>query len=602
MQIPYGKSNFREVALGSFYYVDKTHFIDKLENSNEHFIFFLRPRRFGKSLFVSMLEYYYGIQYKDEFEQMFGNLYVGKNPTPLANSYLVLKFDFSRIETSNYDIAKSGFLANVKEGINQFIKQYSQYFTPTDNESILSAKDANTCAILFFGVLMNPNIKIPVYVMIDEYDHFANDMLANRYDDFTKSTKSSGFIRTFYEVLKKATNDGIVQRIFITGITPITLDSLTSGFNICKNRSTDLAVNEMMGFTEKEVKNLTLKIAQDLNIENFRYADITDNLPKWYDGYLFNHKANNRIFNPDMILYFLSEYSTSNFEFYPENIIDDNVTSDYLKIQNLFDLKDRKLNYDTLDELLRQRVITAMLSTRFNLQFPFTRDDFVSLLFYMGFVSIKEGILSQTRFSPPNYVIETLFYSYFMQLVRQNSTIELENQKIGEIVLQLANNNNITPLVELVEKTLQNTSNRDFIKFDEKHIKLLFIAYVHAAGFYYIKSEAEVNRNYPDLMLLFRPPFYPTYQFLFEFKYTKKEKRRKGEGRKGEREKGRKAEGENKTVAELRKEATEQLLRYAHTPETLDFIGTDGGGMKTVKGYVVIFEGDKAAVVEEIPL
>ena len=170
-----------------------------------------------------------------------------------------------------------------------------------------------------------------------------------------------------------------------------------------------------------------------------------------------------------------------------------------------------------------------------------------------------------------------------MELVRKYSTINLENQKIGDIVMQLAQNNNIQPLVKLIENTLQNTSNRDFIKFDEKHIKLLFIAYVHAAGFYYIKSEPELNRKYADLMLLYRPPYYPNYQFMFEFKYVK-------------------ANSKPHEIEEKRKEATQQLIHYANTPETRDFIGEDGGGMKTVKGYVVVFCGDKAEVVEEIEL
>ena len=592
MKIPYGESNFREVALGKFYYIDKTQYIETLEDADEKYVFFLRPRRFGKSLFVSMLEYYYGEQHKDEFEQMFGKLYIGKNPTPLANSYLVLKFEFSGIETETKESTKAGFLKNVKNGILQLMSDYDQYFKEEDFDEIKAEQEASECAKTFFNYFLNRHIKQKIYLLIDEYDHFANDLLAFRYNEFTASTQSGGYIRSFYEVLKTATHTGIINRIFITGVTPITLDSLTSGFNICGYRTTDLMLNEMMGFTETEVENLITQIAANRNFTNFKYSDIATNLRKWYNGYLFHNEAENRIYNPDMILYFASEYTKTGFKKFPGNIVDENVVSDYLKIQSLFGLKDKDLNYTTLDTLLCENSVTAKLRKRFNLSSQFTRDDFVSLLFYMGFISIKEGLLSLDRFAPPNFVIELLFYDYFLHLVKNHTTVDFENQRIGEIILELAQNNNIQPLVELTEKTLQNISNRDYIKLDEKHIKLLFIAYTHAAGIYYIKSEAEINRKYPDLMLLYRAPFFPNYQFLFEFKYVKKEDAPKPAKK-------------NKAITQLqekKEEAITQLITYSNSPESKDFIGTQGGGMKTVKGYVIVFVGDKAEIVEEIDL
>jgi len=595
MQIPYGESNFRKVAIGDYYYIDKTQFIEKLEYSDEAFIFFLRPRRFGKSLFISMLEYYYGVQYKAEFEQMFGNLHIGKNPTPKANSYLILKFDFSGIETDSYKSAENGFLRNVQDGINTFFNQYDHFFALEDKQLINESKSANECIKTFFSIYKNRNVDTPIYLLIDEYDHFANNLLAFRYDDFTKSTTAGGFVRTFYEVLKTNTGSGIINRIFITGVTPITLDSLTSGFNICSNRSTNVLLNEMHGFTEEEVKNLISRVGNDRKFIGFDIEKIINDLRLWYNGYLFNRNAKNRVYNSDMILYFTKEFSKNAFQVYPDSIIDINVASDYRKIQMLFNIKNKELNYTTLDELISKDEVSANLTELFNLQMGFTRDDFISMLFYMGFVSIKGTNMGAILFSPPNYVIRILFYEYFFSLIAKHTTVPITDINIHAIVLELAQNNNIRPLIELIENTLRNTSNRDFMQFDEKHIKLLFIAYANAAKFYYIKSEPEVNRNYPDLMLLFRPPFFPNYQFLFEFKYAKaKSKRQKGSKQK--------AEGEAQSIAQLKQEATEQLLRYAHTPETREFIGTEGGGMKTVKGYIVIFCGDKADVVEEVQL
>jgi len=330
-------------------------------------------------------------------------------------------------------------------------------------------------------------------------------------------------------------------------------------------------------------------VAEERNFTGFDIESLIEELRRLYNGYLFNRNGKQRVYNSDMILYFIKEYSKNEFQSYPEVIIDINVASDYRKIQKLFNIKNKDLNYKTLDELISKEEISANLTEQFNLEVGFTREDFISMLFYMGFISIKGSKMGALLFSPPNYVIKSLFYEYFFALVANHTTVPLTDINIHEIVLELAQNNNIRPLIELIENTLKNTSNRDYIQFDEKHIKLLFIAFANAAKFYYIKSEPEVNRVYPDLMFLYRPPFFPNYQYIFEFKYLKKGKKAKS--------------GETKkTLADLRTEATDQILLYAHTPETHDYIGTVGGGMRTVKGYIVIFEGDKAAVVEEVQL
>ncbi|OQY10180.1 MAG: 9-O-acetyl-N-acetylneuraminate esterase, partial [Fusobacteriia bacterium 4572_132] len=223
-KIPYGISNFEKLIKENYYFIDKTKYIEILENLNEQYLIYLRPRRFGKSLFVSMLEYYYGIEYKDN--NLFNELYIGKKPTQKRNSYYILKFNFSGINTNTDEKTRKGFNNNIIESIKNFIFNYE-----LDEYKIKENHEASDILRTFFSYVRK-KIKGKIYVLIDEYDHFANEILGFNYEFFKKSVAQNGFVRKFYEELKNETGSGLVDRIFITGVTPITLDSLTSGFNI----------------------------------------------------------------------------------------------------------------------------------------------------------------------------------------------------------------------------------------------------------------------------------------------------------------------------------------------------------------------------------
>ncbi len=247
MKLPYGISNFARLIEDGYAYVDKTGYIEQLENEPAPYIFFLRPRRFGKSLFVSMLSYYYGLEHQERFDALFSKFYIGTNPTSRANTYAVLKFEFSRIDTSTPEHTQKIFLQNVLAGVSDFEQRYDrtrQDYTDYDN----------TADLLKAFFVTHREKKI--YLLIDEYDHFANEILSFHFEHFSEIISRNGFVRKFYEAIKAATCDGIVDRLFVTGVTPITLDSLTSGFNIAQNFSTRKATNEMMGFTEQEVVDL----------------------------------------------------------------------------------------------------------------------------------------------------------------------------------------------------------------------------------------------------------------------------------------------------------------------------------------------------------
>ncbi|MDR1170734.1 MAG: AAA family ATPase, partial [Prevotellaceae bacterium] len=260
-RIPYGKSNFRDIILSGYAYIDKTRFIEELENEDNPNHFFIRPRKFGKSMFLTTLRSYYDINAKDEFEQIFGNLYIGKHPTPERNSYSIMEFDFSGLNTADEQRFRKTFVNKIRTTVKRFLEAYKNIIPDAEYliRQVGAEKDPDIDILDFaFDVASANGIKI--YVIIDEYDHFANDLIAMGTlagKDFYKTmVAANGMVRDFYERIKAATKDDTVYRTFITGISPVMLDDLTSGYNIAKILTLNPKYNEMLGFTHAEVKTL----------------------------------------------------------------------------------------------------------------------------------------------------------------------------------------------------------------------------------------------------------------------------------------------------------------------------------------------------------
>lgn len=520
LRLPYGISNFAKLAQEGYHFVDRTPFIAQIEQMNEPYLFFLRPRRFGKSLFISLLQCYYGVEYQAEFNALFRAYKIGQTPTPLANQFLVLRLDFSKINTQSPQSTFSGFVENVKQGISNFLAAYSAYYTEADHAYIMAAEEPNAIIGRLFERTKNQqtNELLPykIYLLIDEYDHFANELVAFRLEEFKQSVSRNGYVRKFYESIKAATGIGVVDRIFITGVSPLTLDSLTSGFNIGKHISLNIVFHNMMGFTEDEVSTILRGVGVS---ENSLPQTIAD-LRQWYNGYLFNGRAANRLYNPDMVLYFASELGlTGN---YPTELLDTNIASDYGKLRQLFRIEGQEVqNLAVLNELITAGAVAAQLTRQFSFEKDFTRDDLISLLFYLGVVTIKAPQLSRFIFEPPNFVITQLYFTYFQQIILQQAKLRADDLSIYDRVLKLAQQNDITPLVEAVEAILLQLSNRDAVGFDEKYGKAVFASLLYPTQIYTIHSEYETDRRYIDLLLTRRPPIEPNYQFAFELKYLK---------------------------------------------------------------------------------
>lgn len=517
-RFPYGISNFNTLISEGYYYVDRTFYIAALERLNARYHFFLRPRRFGKSLFVSVLQHYYGREYKADFTRLFGSFYIGQHPTPGANAYIVLKFDFSGVQTDQVDQILEMFTGRVRQNILTALIPHRSRLP----QSAISAIEAATTPAAILGTTLQqiaehcPGEK--VYVIVDEYDHFTNEIIAFNFDNFRAIVSQNGFVRKFYEILKEGTQTGIVDRIFVTGVSPVTLDSLTSGFNIAVGLSLDLGLHDLMGFTEPE----TASLLRAANVPQEQLDRVLSDLRMWYNGYLFNPEAAHSLYNPDMVLYFAMHYAR--YGKYPDRLLDPNVSSDYGKIRRMFQVGNASENDAILEQIARDGAVQAAITTQFSFEKRWTHDDFISLLFYMGLLTVRKVALSEWVFRVPNHVIAELYYRYFQDILMDRAHLETEDIRMSRRVSALALEDDITQIAEALEMVLQRLSNRDARGLDEKHIKAILMALLAPAGIYGVFSEYPVGQGFADLVLWRRPPLMqPKHQHLIELKYLKKQ-------------------------------------------------------------------------------
>ena len=551
-KLPYGIRDYERVMENNYYYVDKTSYIEKLENLAEPYIMFLRPRKFGKTLFTSMLENYYDVKKKDKFEKLYGETYIGKNPTKLKNSYYILKFNFSGIDTSDEDATINGFKREVASSIKVFVEKYGFNFFVNENEE---AEDILDNLFKAFYI-QKENEKI--YVIIDEYDHFANELLSFNTKKFKELVSKNGKVRKWYEILKKGT-ETVVDRIFITGVAPITLDSLTSGFNISSDKTKDRSFNKMMGFTKEELIELMNK--QEITKEE--QENLLPIMKENYDGYKFSIDATEKIYNSNMCLYFLNEYTK--YREVPRQLIDMNIASDYSKLANMLKICQGEGRTDIIQKTVSGEGITSEIVGKFNPEIGFEEKELVSMLFYLGYLTIEDEQVGFPKLNIPNKVMRELYAEYFLETLSKEIRIDA-SVNYTEIAREIALEGKIDKITELLHTYLNNLSNRDFIKFDEKYVKLIFYTIAMSLKIYNVKSEMEVNRKYPDIMLIPRDRSKGYASVMIEFKYLKKEEANK--------------------LEETQKEAKEQIEEYSKFDEMKD--------LENLHKYTVV------AVVDEI--
>jgi Predicted AAA-ATPase/PD-(D/E)XK nuclease superfamily len=553
IKITYGQSDFKALIEGGFFYQDRTRYIETLEKWSSNFLVFLRPRRFGKSLFIRTLHHYYALEHKESFSKLFGNLYIGQHPTVEANSYMVLSFDFSGIDTSTHKSTYAGFLKNVLDSVSVFMATYQEFFTDEQRQIVDSQTSPEDVIKTLFRFMKINRIPHKIYLLVDEYDHFANELLSFDTERFKANVTKNGFVRKFYESLKLATRDGIIGRLFITR------DSMTSGFNISDNISLNPIFHDMMGFTHTEVQAML----SGIGIAQEKIPAIMSDLAEWYDGYKFTMDEE-PVFNPDMILYFLKEYRIKNK--YPKDMLDSNIITDYRKVRNIFQIGNGESDrFALLDELVKVDYIDFSLTRIFNIDERFNDDDFLSLLFYMGLLTVKEEKDSDWRFVIPNYVIKKLYFEYLGSIFLAKTRFATSLRPITSAIDAIVNEGQLTRFLEIVENVLQeNHSNRDELVYGEKHLQTLIIALLFPYKAFKIHSEYESKRTYPDIFLERVPDRKIIHEIVLELKYVKKS-----------------AEG---TLKDVIAEAQTQLNGYMATER---FTRPD------VRGFYIVFLGGK---------
>ncbi len=547
-EIPYGVSDFDIVRRDNLYYVDKTMYLPKLE-SEARYLFFIRPRRFGKSVFISMLRAYYDIRKKDKFQEVFGDLWIGQHPTPLQGKFLVMYLDFSQVGGSIEQL-EDKFDRYCKIKLDSFIDVYSQYYSADFVKQVHEAPDATDKLILINDE--SKKLNLSTYLIIDEYDNFTNTVLNEKGEDvYWAMTHAEGFYRDIFKKFK-----GTFDRIFITGVSPVTLDDVTSGFNIGWHISTKEEFNQMLGFSTEDVRDLFTYykdhnlIRQDADIE----AIIKDMKP-WYDNYCFAKAAletQSRVFNCDMVLYYLRNYMSRGEG--PEEMIDPNTKTDYNKMRKLIQLD--KLDGDRKG-IIRTIAETGQIVCRLVETFPARMitdpEIFPSLLFYYGMLTIKGTFGSQLILGIPNNNVRKQYYGYLLEEYQAVKYVNLSDLEY-KFTLMAFEGQWRTALDSMVAAYANVSSVRDGIEA-ERNLQGFFMAYLNLNAYYYTAPELELNHGYCDFFLLPDLTHYPTkHSYILELKLIPK------------REKGMSDETYEGVISKQWDDAEEQIKRYAAAP------------------------------------
>ena len=559
--IPYGMINFKSIREENYLYVDKTMYLEKLEAPMQNkSVIFLRPRRFGKSLFTNMMYYYYSIDTANEFEKLFKGLYIYDHPTPNKNNYYVLKFDFSGMDISGDNVVEDGkraFFTKVSAGVSTFVSRYKLNIETKGN----TATDLLVNLLQDFQKL---DLNNKIYVIIDEYDNFTNNILHDDAKDFLDLVNRNGYVRSFYEVIKEYTANNIIDRFFATGVLPLTLDNLTSGFNIASNISTNPIFGSMIGFTHEEVKNIIKEV-----IPEDKWDEIYNELEKNYDGFRFSEDSEERVFNSTLVMYYLAQYCSLGKA--PNNIVDPNMNVSGEKLRRYANLVNPERNYAILNKILFDGEVEGTIKS-IVLDHEFTGDDFITVLFYLGYITIKsQGML--TKFKIPNYVSEVIYSQYFAGMLSRDKKYNINIDRIKSAIVDLGENGRINQVVELVKDFLKNSNTRNTENFNEKELKFVFMMFLKLSAQFNVYDEYQAGQGFTDLYIQDNT-IRKLYEAVVELKYVKKSDVPKT--------------NKEKLVAD----AKAQLSKYMEDQRL--------GNKERLKKFAIVFLGFEDYILEEI--
>ena len=575
-RIPYGMMNFVNVRERDCYYVDKTRFIEKIEDSNM-FFFFIRPRRFGKSLTMSMLQHYYDVNDADKFDMLYKGLYIGDHPTPEHNKYLVIYLNFAVVnaELNNY---RKALDAHCNIQFDYFCDVYSQYL-PSGMKEELNKKNGAVDQLDYICTECKKSGQ-KIYLFIDEYDHFTNKILAEPgcLDDYRSETHGTGYLRNFFDTIKAGTYSSI-ERVFVTGVSPVTMDDLTSGFNIGTNYTLNYEFNEMVGFTEDEVRAMLTYYTDFCNLHKYTVDELIEIMKPWYDNYCFAEDAygETTMYNSNMVLYFVDNYVGSNGRL-PKNMVEENIRVDYNKLRMLI-RRDREFAHDAsvIQNLVNNGYITGTLKTGFPAENIGDPDNFISLLYYFGMVTIAGTHEGDTRFVIPNEVVREQIFRYLLDTYKEND-LTFENYEMSPLCSRLAYRGQWKEYFQYIADAIHRYSSQRDKQKGEYFVHGFTLAMTCQNRFYRPISESDTQEGYADIFMMPLLDIYSDmlHSYIIELKYAKSK------------------DPETK-VEELRKQATEQVKRYSGTEMVKSAVKTT-----TLHRIVVVFHGTEMAVCEEV--
>ena len=569
-QIPYGISNFERIRNENYLYVDKTPFIKEIERKSH--LIHLRPRRFGKSLFLSMLDSYYDVAKADQFDALFGGLFIHANPTKNKNNYYVLRFNFSGVENVTKDSLRTGFLAKVKNGIKLFIAHYGLDLKISE---MASPADVLSAFISDFSIL---NLPHKIYILIDEYDHFTNSILEGDGSAFIEVLTRGGFVRSFYEVIKEKSELGIIDRFFITGVMSITLDSMTSGFNIATNITTRKNYATMMGFTAPEVKavlGLTFSDFQEsghtLIFNEAEQETIFNVFRENYNGYLFSKKSDVKIFNSTLIMYYLSYYFEEQES--PENLVDANLNQSSAIIEKVIGLKSPQENAKLIKDVVTYHEIEGVLEDFIDINKKFEQNDMLTMLFHLGILTLKPSDYG-TFLEIPNTIIKRIYLQYLSELQQHQIGYRVDTRHQIVALSEIGQTGKVDKLTEIVSEMLRHTSNQNALDIDEAHIKLSYFFLTYLANDFAPYDEFPAGKGYADLYIQRAMPSKAKFEVFIEFKYLSKKNTTE------------------EAVAKKLQEGITQIEGYL-TDKRL-------AKRPDLKKYVIVFSGHEAVCIHEL--
>ena len=548
-RLPYGINDFEAVIEQNQYYVDKTMYLPLLEKQPSNIIF-IRPRRFGKSIFLSMLHAYYDCSKKEKFQTLFGDLWVGKHPTPLQGRYQVLHLDFSYVGGS-IDKLEENFDMYLRVKLDGFMRIYQEFYLTDFKEKFFKTDSATEKLALLQDEIATKSI--PLYLIIDEYDNFTNTVLNEQGEKvYWAITHADGFYRDVFKKFK-----GMFERIFITGVSPVTLDDVTSGFNIGWHISTKPEFNQMLGFSLEEVRKMFAYYKEVGGIPATSDIEVMiDEMKPWYDNYCFSEDAlknQSKVFNCDMVIYYLRNYMDRGEA--PKQMIDPNTMTDYNKMKKLLQLD--KLDGDRKG-IIRTIAETGQIVTSLENTFPASRltnpQTFTSLLFYYGMLTIKDTFGDMLILGIPNNNVRKQYYGYLLEQYQEEKFVDLTQMKI--LFTYMALEGKWRDALEAMAKAYENVSSvRDGIE-SERNLQGFFMAYLNLNNYYYTAPELELNHGYCDFFLLPNLTHYATkHSYILELKVLSK------------KDYEAKPEDGKLSKAEVQwQEAEEQIKRYAMAP------------------------------------